>query len=246
MSSNVSRPACPQCESTQVVKNGSIHSGKQKYRCKTCGRQFVEHPTKKYIDDHTKATIDKLLLERLSLRGIARATGVSFKWLQKYVNQKYSQTDWEAKDTGEPEAGIELMLLEADELWSFVKYKLNQVWIWLILDRRTRRILACYMGDRTRASAEKLWHSLPERYRNNGTCYTDFWQAYATVIPAKQHQAVGKETGETSHIERFNNTLRQRISRLVRQGLSFSRKLFNHRSAIWNFIHHYNAELETG
>ncbi|HEY9821092.1 MAG TPA: IS1 family transposase, partial [Candidatus Sericytochromatia bacterium] len=43
--------------------------------------------------------------------------------------------------------------------------------------------------------------------------------------------------------ERFNCTLRQRISRLVRKTLSFSKKLDNHLGAIWYFIHHYNASL---
>ncbi|HLP87031.1 MAG TPA: IS1 family transposase, partial [Nostocaceae cyanobacterium] len=34
---------------------------------------------------------------------------------------------------------------------------------------------------------------------------------------------------------------RQRISRLVRSALSFSKKLENHIGAIWYFIHHYNS-----
>ena len=34
-------------------------------------------------------------------------------------------------------------------------------------------------------------------------CYTDFWAAYAQVIPNKRHQAVDKESGKTNHIERF-------------------------------------------
>ncbi|MBJ7900007.1 MAG: hypothetical protein GC158_08830 [Cyanobacteria bacterium RI_101] len=46
--------------------------------------------------------------------------------------------------------------MELDELWSFVNYKINKVWIWLVIDRKTRRILACYIGDRTRKSAQKL------------------------------------------------------------------------------------------
>ena len=46
---------------------------------------------------------------------------------------------------------------------------------------------------------------------------TDFWAAYGAVFPSKRHRAVGKETGKTSYIERFNNTLRQRVSRLVRK-----------------------------
>ena len=47
--------------------------------------------------------------------------------------------------------------------------------------------------------------------------YTDFWVAYGTVFSSQRHRDVGKETGKTSYIERLNNTLRQRISRLVRK-----------------------------
>jgi hypothetical protein len=45
---------------------------------------------------------------------------------------------------------------------------------------------------------------------------------------------------KTHHIERFNNTLRQRVSRRVRDALSFSKKLANHIGAIKLFICHYN------
>ena len=51
-----------------------------------CGRQFVINPTNKTVSDETKQLIDKLLLERISLRVIARVTGVSWSWLQNYVN----------------------------------------------------------------------------------------------------------------------------------------------------------------
>jgi IS1 family transposase len=45
---------------------------------------------------------------------------------------------------------------------------------------------------------------------------------------------------KTNHVERFNNTLRQRVSRLVREALSFSKKLAHLISAIKLFICHYN------
>ena len=35
--------------------------------------------------------IDKMLLEGLALAAIARITGVSERWLQIYVNNKYEQ-----------------------------------------------------------------------------------------------------------------------------------------------------------
>ncbi|MBD2006912.1 MULTISPECIES: IS1 family transposase, partial [Cyanophyceae] len=84
---------------------------------------------------------------------------------------------------------------------------------------------------------------LPSIYRQCAVCYTDYWAAYEQVIPSKRHKAVGKNSGLTNHIERFNNTMRQRISRLVRKTLSFSKNLENHIGAIWYFIHHYNASL---
>jgi hypothetical protein len=59
-------------------------------------------------------------------------------------------------------------------------------------------------------------------------CYTDEWEAYAVVIPAEQHRPLKKGNGKTNHIERFNCTLRQRVSRLVRKSLSFSKSLDNH------------------
>jgi len=51
--------------------------------------------------------------------------------------------------------------------------------------------------------------------------------------------------GETNHLERFNNTLRQRVSRLGRKTLSFSKKHSHHLAAIWYFIHHYNSNLSS-
>jgi len=73
--------------------------------------------------------------------------------------------------------------------------------------------------------ARQLWESLPEVYRQCAVCYTDYWDAYGCVLPKTRHRAVGKESGQSSHIERLNNTLRQRMSRLVRKALSFSKKL---------------------
>ncbi len=108
--------------------------------------------------------------------------------------------------------------------------------------------------------------SLPGVYRQCAVAYTDFWESYKTVIPSKRHRPVGKETGQTNHIERLNiafpklvrytyfssllpsascllpkpitfvpqqtekryNTFRQRISRLERESLSFSKKMENH------------------
>jgi len=97
--------------------------------------------------------------------------------------------------------------------------------------------------NRDRNGAQGLWDSLPPVYQQHAAIYTDFWKSYNEVFPPERHIPVGKNTGKTSYIERFNNTMRQRISRIVRKTLSFSKKLENHTAAIWLFVHHYNSVI---
>lgn len=101
-------------------------------------------------------------------------------------------------------------------------------------------MVAYFIGDRSEESCRKLWERVPESYRD-GHCYSDFWKAYREVIPAEQHTAeAGKESGETAHIERWNNTLRQRLSRFVRKSLSFSKSDRMHEICLRLFLHRYN------
>ncbi|MEJ6485290.1 IS1 family transposase [Nostoc punctiforme UO1] len=234
----VSRPTCPSCGSQHTVKNGKIHNQKPKYQCQNCKIQFVENPTNKVITKDIIELIDRLLLEKIPLAGIARATLVSETWLQKYVNNKYDDIPQQVNFSAKPRGKL---TIECDEAWSFVSHKANKQWIWLALDKKTREIVGVYIGDRSEDGARGLWNSLPPVSRQCAVCYTDFWAVYAQVIPSKRHQAVGNNCGKINHIERFNNIMRQRISRLVRKTLSFSKKLDNHIGAIWYFIHHYNS-----
>jgi transposase-like protein len=74
-----------------VIKNGRIHNGKPKFACNQCGRQFVATPQHRAIAPETRALVDdNLLLERVSLAGIVRVTGVSARWLQYDVNRQYA------------------------------------------------------------------------------------------------------------------------------------------------------------
>ena len=108
------------------------------------------------------------------------------------------------------------------------------------MDAKSRQIIGFHIGDRSHISARKLWDQIPKIYRQQATFYTDQYVVYKRVIPAVQHLAISKAFRRTNHVERFNNTLRQRVSRLVRQSLSFSKKLAYHIGAIKFFICHYN------
>ena len=79
-------PPCPRCSATHVVRNGSTRAGKPSFRCRGCGRRFVQAPAKGPVTDGQKALVERLLAERMSLRGIARATGHARSWVQGFAN----------------------------------------------------------------------------------------------------------------------------------------------------------------
>lgn len=141
----------------------------------------------------------------------------------------------------EPEAVL-VSELELDELWSFVLKKSRKRWVWIALCRQRRQIVAFVIGNRSAATCRKLWQQIPPVYRQ-AHCYTDFWEAYQKVIPAEQHTAGSKESGLTAHVERWNNTLRQRLARFVRKTLSFSKSDRMHKICLRLFIHHYNLSV---
>jgi IS1 family transposase len=169
----------------------------------------------------------------------SRAVQVSESWLQAYVNEKYRHVP---RDVRVRQKQCRLTI-ECAELWSFVGNNNHKEWVWLALDRDTRESVGVAIGARDAATARQLWDSSPPIYRKCAVCYSDFWDASACVLPSQRHRSVGKDSGQTSRIERLTNTLRQRISRLVRKTLSFSKKRENHIGAIWYFVHHDNASL---
>src|SRR5215475_910112 len=72
--------SCPTCGSTRYKKNGHTRHGKQNHLCKNCERQFSAGAANRLIAAERRAEIANLLRERLSLRGICRAMGVSLTW----------------------------------------------------------------------------------------------------------------------------------------------------------------------
>jgi insertion element IS1 protein InsB len=239
----VVRDVCPRCQSPTYKKNGQIHHGKQNHHCHDCGRQFADCSEQYLISEDTRALIERLLVERISLRGICRAVGVTLKWLVGFLVQCFEALPDHLNV--EPvsrtqDVMIQRLEVDADEMQSFVKKKGNKQWMWIAMDAKTRQVIAFHVGDRSRRRAKRLWAKMPAASWQHATLYTDQYVVYAGVIPAAQHRAISKVARKTNHIERFNNTLRQRVSRLVREALSFSKKLAHHIGVIKLFICHYN------
>ena len=240
------RDCCPRCKSTIFKKNGHIHNGKQNHLCKKCGRQFVLNPTQRIVSLEDRELVMRALAERVSLHGVCRVVGVSKRWLLSFDSQCYNSAP-EHLNACVPSRPRRVTVgcrrVEADELLSFMQNKANKKWLWLAIDADSRQAIAYYVGDRSKKSASRLWKKVPPVYKEHAMFLTDAYASYRGVFPKRRHLVVSKQSRLTNHIERLNCTLRQRVSRLVRATLSFSKKLTNHIAAIRFFLCQYNLEL---
>jgi len=134
-------------------------------------------------------------------------------------------------------------VLELDEMWTFVGQQKRKVWLWLAVERASRRIVAWTLGSRGEATARRLWQVLPRRYRQRCWHFTDEWKAYAKVLPHYRHRPCPKGEGQTSIVEAINCSLRQRCGVLVRKSCSFSKCLQMHTARIKIVIDNHNRNI---
>ena len=127
------------------MKNGSVR-GRKKNLCLNCRKQYVLEQHFKRISQETWELVDKLLLEKLPLAGIARVTGVSERWLQVYVNSKYGAIDKQV----DVEPKKRQLAIECDELWSFVVNKQYIAWNWFASMFKREKLLVYLLGKGTR------------------------------------------------------------------------------------------------
>jgi len=109
-------------------------------------------------------------------------------------------------------------------------------WMWMSCGPLSWEIVVSACGDRTENTCRILWDRVPSAYKE-AIVFSDYWGAYQAVIPSEQQRSVGKETEETAHIERWNNTLRQQLAHFVRKALSFSKYVKIHEVCLKLFIH---------
>jgi hypothetical protein len=73
----------------QIDQLIELRNGKQNHQCKACGRQFVNDSH--HIKQEKRELIKRMLLERISLRGICRVVNVSLRWLLDFITSIYEE-----------------------------------------------------------------------------------------------------------------------------------------------------------
>src|SRR5262249_25217316 len=142
---------------------------KQDHKCKACGRTLVLVLDSHVITEEQRALIERLLLERISLRVICRVIGVGLRWLLYFMGERFTAAPehlYSQATAGAQRGILHRLGAEVNELWSCVGKKTNRQWVWIAMDADTRQIIAVHVGDRSRQSAEVLWEKIPRGIRS--------------------------------------------------------------------------------
>lgn len=110
-------PNCKNCQSISCTKNGRVR-GKQRYRCKDCGYNFVEGDTR----------TNEAIIAKKAMCVIFYSLGkASFNMLAKIFNTWPSLVFRWIKDAGlntqEPHISTDIKEMEFDEMWHFIGQK---------------------------------------------------------------------------------------------------------------------------
>jgi IS1 family transposase len=169
---------------------------------------------------------------------------------------------------------LNLLFIQMDELWSYLKGKHHQLWIFIAFEVYSRFWIGFELGSRTTSTANRLVEQI-KRFGNwtQGVILkitTDKLAAYKNalakhlagipyhylqivkqrfkrrLITVKKYFVIGSEkdfpakTQNTSFIERFNLTLRQHVSYLVRKTLGYCKNKTHFKYTLWINLYNYN------
>jgi hypothetical protein len=81
--------------------------------------------------------------------------------LQAYGNQEYQEVPQELNP---PAPSSVRLVIECDEMWSFVAQKHSKQWVWIAKDRETGLVVGLYIGTRGREGAQGLWDGAEARW----------------------------------------------------------------------------------
>jgi insertion element IS1 protein InsB len=128
---------------------------------------------------------------------------------------------------------------EMDEMWSFVRKKEQQRWLWHAIDHQSGTVLAYVLGTH----ADTVFLQLKQLLAPCGISRfsTDDWGTYQRHLNPEPHE-IGK--ANTQKIERTHLTLRTRIKRFARKTLCFSKSVRMHDLVIGLFVNRYEFGLQ--
>ena len=275
------------CQHESTVRCGKGRDGKQRFRCKLCGKYLVEE-TAKPLGDMRISMKDAclalgMLLEGMSIRAVERLTGLHRDTIDDLI-LVVGRNCQRLLDSIQNVAAKDVQL---DEIWSFVgckeKHRIAQgyaadcgdSWTFIAIDRDTKFVLTHAIGQRDMATSTRFLKQLDRATTGRFQLSTDGLASYTLNVPfvfgsrvdfaqliksfASQQQVTryspakitgcekierfGKPDPDkicTSHIERFNLTVRMQVRRFTRLTNAHSKTIKHHKAMQAIFYASYN------
>ncbi|PVV84019.1 DDE-type integrase/transposase/recombinase [Dehalogenimonas alkenigignens] len=239
---------CKHCDSEMIIKYG-VQSGTQMYFCKECKRKFkmddslfggkvpADYISSALADYYKGHSVQDICTSLRDEHGYHPSKSVVFKWIDKHTDNAVKHF---AKY--KPNVGDRWI---ADE--TVIDLDGKDVWLWDIIDEKTRFLLASKMSyTRSVADAKILFELAKERA---GKSPAEVVSDKLAVYPDAIHEVFGRETfslqtgptakygNSTNRIERWHSTLKERTKvmralRDVESALGFTDGFI----AYYNFI----------
>lgn len=206
---------CVYCLKESCIRKG-IRGDVQKLFCKSCNRwQQTAYRNRKY-SEREENLVRKFHNEGNGTSSISRMTGIPKTSVQLLKIRKASRLSFSIPE----EIGQNYLI---DELQTFVKRntEADRNYVITIMNKATGKIIESIAGKRRKTVIfpliERLLKLMPCRID------TDGWIGYKTLIPKILHRILHHGI---NRLERFHYTLRQKIKRLSRKTMSYSKSEF--------------------
>lgn len=192
-----------ECSHPNFKKSGKHSNGAQRFKCKDCGKRFVEEKSKPLgsmrVDVDKAMMVIGMLLEGMSIRACERLTNMNRDTIDRLILEVGGRCqnfmDWNIQN-------VSCSDIQIDEIWSFVGMKAKQAkrnekagidvkagdgdsWTHIAVDRETKLVPCHYVGQRNQIDTERFLNRLRRAIDVDQSFQvsTDGWAAYRYGVP---------------------------------------------------------------
>ena len=204
---------CEHCGHEHVAKFGKDRKGQQRFRCKCCGKTFVEAHAltgrQTSMDDTVKVL--SMLLEGMSIRSCERLTGMHRDTIMSLMVEAGESCRRFMKTTIRD---IPSQFVECDEQWAFIFCKrktaerlgkgpdVGDRYVYTAIDRDSKLLLCWHAGQRDMDNTLDFVEMVRGAVSGRPTISTDGFTQYAPAIVSTFHN----EVDYAQIIKNFQNT----------------------------------------
>ena len=185
------------CNHDNRKKSGKTAAGTQRFKCKDCGKRFIDESTKPLgsmrIDQAKALMAIGMLLEGMSIRATSRLTSLDTGTIGELIllvgDKCQNFTDHNIQN-------VSCTDIQIDEIWSFVGMKQKQArkqddktmgdsWTYIAVDRETKLVPCHFVGRRDQEDCDTFLGKLREAIdvERPFQVSTDGWGGYRYGVP---------------------------------------------------------------